>query len=239
MDEMKYSSDETPPGQREICSPLCGPMLPTRLSDQYRMSPQQLLISSDMLVNVSSRMVTPVNHTDSGDNFQSLPPLPTQYCIFQHLLSSNHRMSDLGNFLLVHLPTVSEPMRTPRPEHPSGPLFASSFPLQAGSLQNDWLSRPIDVQSIHPLPFSATYDLSSLNGSHVDGNCPPQRKISRKTIIVLEDIEESTLSKVLGILIREKARLRMETDTLVQDVRPIGSSDKSQPFSGELNRNRI
>jgi hypothetical protein len=31
----------------------------------------------------------------------------------------------------------------------------------------------------------------------------------------------------------------METDTLVQDVRPIGSSDKSQPFSGELNRNRI
>jgi hypothetical protein len=236
---MKYSSDETPSGQEEICSPLCWPMSPTRSSNRYRMSPQQPLTCSDMLVNSSSRMVTPVNHTDFGNNFQSLPPSPTQHCNFQHRLSSNHHMLELGNFLPVHLSTVSEPMRTPRPEYLSGSLCASSFPLQASSLQNDWPSRATDVRSIHPLPFSATCDLSSPNGSHVDGKCLPQHKISRKTTIVLEDIEERTLSKVLDILIREKARLRMETDTLVQGCQTIGSSDKSQPLSGGLNCNRI
>jgi hypothetical protein len=212
-DETMHNSDETPSSEEEICSSMCSTRPPSRSSERSKVSQQQPLTFSNMLVDSSSRMATPVNHPEAGDVFQYLPPTPTQHYTFQHRLSLDHHMLDPSNFSPVHLSTLSEPMLTPRPEYLPGPLFENPFPLHASSLPNDWLSSTTSTHSINGFPFPESFDLSPLNGSHIDRSGPPQHKqrTSRRTTIVLEDIEETTLSKVMSILIQEKAKVRMET----------------------------
>jgi hypothetical protein len=123
----------------------------------------------------------------------------------------HHHILDPSNFSSVNFSSLSEPMLTPRPEYLPGPMLDNSFPLQASSLPNEWLSGPTSNHSMNSFPFPETFDMSPLSGSGIDRQYQPHQPLSRKTTIVLEDIEETTLSKVMSILIQEKAKVRMET----------------------------
>ncbi|KIX96226.1 uncharacterized protein Z520_08004 [Fonsecaea multimorphosa CBS 102226] len=208
-DDLMQISDELPSSEEEICSSMGSTRPPSRSSSHSKKSQHQTG-NFDMVVDSSSGLTTPASHTDSGDLFQYLPHTPNPNFGFQHRQSVEHPLLDSRNFSPLHLSTLSEPMLTPRPEYLPSAMLDTTYPMHASSLPNDWLSQgTTSNQHMHGFPFPESFDVSPMSG--MDQHYPPQQASSRKTTIVLEDIEETTLSKVMNILIQEKAKVRMET----------------------------
>lgn len=119
-------------------------------------------------------------------------------------------MLNAGGFAGMNSSDMNEPMLTPRAEYMPSAFFDNSFPLNGSELPNEWLSGS-PPNNINGFPFPETFDVSPMSSRSLDQPHLPPQTSSRKTTIVLEDIEETTLSKVMNILIQEKAKVRMET----------------------------
>ncbi|OAL39286.1 hypothetical protein AYO20_01604 [Fonsecaea nubica] len=207
-DELMQLSDELPSSEEEICSSMGSTRPPSRSSNHSKKSQGQA-DNFNMAMDPLSGLTTPASHTDSSELFQYMPHTPNQNFGFQHRQSIDHSLLDSSNFSPLNM-SMSEPMLTPRPEYMPTSMLDATYPVHASSLPNEWLSGgPASNQHIHGFPFPESFDISSMSGS--DRHYIPQQTSSRKTTIVLEDIEETTLSKVMNILIQEKAKVRMET----------------------------
>ncbi|OQU98247.1 Myb-like DNA-binding domain-containing protein [Cladophialophora immunda] len=208
-DDMMQISDELASSEEEICSSMGSTRPPSRSSNHSKKSQQQTG-NFNMVVDASSGLTTPASNTDSGDLFHYMAHTPNQNFGFQHRQSVDHPLLDSSNFSPMNLSTLSEPMLTPRPEYMPSAMLDTTYPLHASSLPNEWLSGGTTSNPhMHGFPFPESFDVSPMSG--IDRHYLPQQTSSRKTTIVLEDIEETTLSKVMNILIQEKAKVRMET----------------------------
>ncbi|OCT48081.1 hypothetical protein CLCR_04063 [Cladophialophora carrionii] len=208
-EDMMQLSDGTPSSEEEAYSSMSSTRPPSRSSTRSQSSLHQAANFNNMVIDSSSRLETPTHHSDSGELFQYLPPTPDQR--YSYLQSMNHQILNPSNFSPVNLSTLSEPMLTPRPEYLAGSSFDNGFPLHASSFPNGWLSGSNRDHSMNGFPFPESFDMRPLNGGSIDQRYPLQPPSSRKTTIVLEDIEEATLSRVMSILIQEKAKVSMET----------------------------
>lgn len=209
---MMQISDSTTSSEEEISSSLSSTRPASRASTRSRHSQHQGVSFTSLPVD-SSGMASPLHRANSGSQFQYIAQLPNQDYSFQHRQSIDHNMLDANSFPSVNISTLGEPMLTPRPEylHLPGPILDGSLPLHASSLPNESLWGSTPNQSMNGFPFPETFNVSPLESCSIDRQYAPQLNASRKTTIVLEDIEESTLSKVMNILIQEKAKVRMET----------------------------
>jgi hypothetical protein len=212
-EDMMHTSDGTPSSEEEVCSSMCSTRPPSQSSIRSKRSQHQVPNFDSMAIDAASAsgLANPV-HPDSGDLFQYLPPSASHQYNFQHRPSMDHHMLDSSNFSPINLSTLSEPMLTPRPEYMPGPILDNSFPLHASSLPNNWLQGQNSSHSMNGFPFPESFDISPLHNGGLERQYQPPQNPSRKTTIVLEDIEETTLSKVMSILIQEKAKVRMETE---------------------------
>ncbi|KIW93494.1 uncharacterized protein Z519_06099 [Cladophialophora bantiana CBS 173.52] len=205
-DDLIQISDEIPSSEEEVCSSMDSTRPPSRSSIQS-MKPHHQAGNLNMVVDSSSEITTSALHADSGDRFQYMSPMPNRNLGFHHCQSVNHSIPESNNFSPLNVTTLSEPMLTSRPEYLQSD---NSYSLHASSLPNEWLlGGTTSNQNIHGFPFPESFDISPTNG--IDRQYPLQQSSSRKKTIALEDIEETTLSKVVSILIQEKAKVRIET----------------------------
>ncbi|OAP55325.1 hypothetical protein AYL99_10298 [Fonsecaea erecta] len=217
-DDLMQISDELPSSEEETCSSMGSTRPPSRSSMHSKRSQPQAG-SFDIVVDSSSSLATPASHADSGDLFQYMSHTSNHNFGFQQRQSMDHSLMDSNNFSPLHLSTLSEPMLTPRPEYMPPPMLDTTYPLHASSLPNEWLSgATTSNQHLHGFPFPESFDVPPMTG--MNRHYQPQQASSRKTTIVLEDIEETTLSKVMNILIQEKAKEHKELSEILNTLVP-------------------
>jgi hypothetical protein len=205
-------SDETPSSEEEVSPSMCSTRPPSRTSSRSKQSEQH---SRGFVTPLepSSGMSTPVSRRPtSGELFHFIPQSPNhafglhgRQIVDPHIIESQSypplQVSNLNNHIMAQ-----------RQEYLPPPAMGSAFPIQAPPMvSGEWLSPPtVGNHGLNSYPFPETYEISPLHCNNISQQYSvPQA--SRRTTIVLDDIEETTLSKVMSILIQEKARVKMET----------------------------
>ncbi|KIX05319.1 uncharacterized protein Z518_06191 [Rhinocladiella mackenziei CBS 650.93] len=210
-DKLMQMSDGLPSSEDEVCQSACSTRPISRSSMRSRRSPHQSS-AFNMGVESSPGIGGQTGHSGSDGFFSYLPPSAANqnYGYDRRDLSSS--MLSQAHFSTMNPSHMEEPMLTPRANFLPSSLYDTSFPLNSSNLSNEWLSGSSSNQNIgSSFPFPHGFDCSPLGGGNIDPSYQSAQPSSRKTTIVLEDIEETTLSKVMNILIQEKAKVRMET----------------------------
>jgi hypothetical protein len=205
-------SDETPSSEEEVSPSMCSTRPPSRTSvrsKQFEQHPRSFVRP----LETSSGMSTPVSRRpNSGELFHFIPQSPNhafglhgRQVVDPHILESQ-------SYPPLQVSNLADHIMTPRQEYLSPPAMGSTFPIHAPPMVSGaWLSPPtVGNHGLNSYPFPETYEMSPLHCNSITQQYPPPQA-SRRTTIVLDDIEETTLSKVMSILIQEKARVKMET----------------------------
>lgn len=207
-------SDEIVSSEEETCASNCSTRPASRSSVRSRASQPQHANFNNFAVESSSGIPRQSSsHPGAGHLFQYMPPPSNQPFGFEQRQGMDHSMLNASDFSAIDSSDMNEAMITPRPEYLPSVLFDHSFnPLNSSAIANEWLAgAPSNHGGLHGFPFPESFDVSPLSAGSVEPQYQVPQPPSRKTTIVLEDIEEDTLSKVMNILIQEKAKVRMET----------------------------
>ncbi|KIX08694.1 uncharacterized protein Z518_03351 [Rhinocladiella mackenziei CBS 650.93] len=109
----------------------------------------------------------------------------------------------------------------------------------SSSLPTEWFSGTTSDQLVSSLPFPETSDVSATTDGKIDQWYQLPQTSSRKTTMILEDVEVTTLGKITNIPKHEKAKVRKEPthpelfgDQILEDSALLGVGTASTTAGG-------